>query len=190
MIQQDVAFALNGVDPIWPDAALERIADLITQRGGDAYIVLSNFGARGAIGRYSYSVPLEAVATRIMDVAAQRSQMAHRPLVDLMCRHLHLAPLRFGPDEAWPGNRAIAVHAKFWMVDDRAFYIGSENLYPANLQEFGYVVEDPVAAGQVRADLWDRAWRWSQKKAISGSEVSDCVLRSPNRQQTASFGRK
>ena len=35
MIQQDVAFAVKGMDPIWPDAALERVADLITQRGGD-----------------------------------------------------------------------------------------------------------------------------------------------------------
>ena len=190
MVQQDVAFALNGIDPIWPDAALERISDLITRQFGDAYIVLSNLGAAGAVGRYSYGIRLETVASHILEVAAQRSRMAHRPLVELMCRHLHLAPLRFGPDEAWPGNRAIGVHAKFWMVDDRAFYIGSENLYPANLQEFGYVVEDPTAAAQVRADFWDRAWHWSQKKAISGSEAHACVFSSQNVQQTASYGRK
>jgi len=50
MIHQDVAFAVKGVDLVWPDAALERIADLITRRGGDVYIVLSNIGAAGAVG--------------------------------------------------------------------------------------------------------------------------------------------
>ena len=189
MIQQDVAFALNGIDPIWPDAVLERISDLITERDGDAYIVLSNVGAAGAVGRYSYGVRLETVADRIIEVAAQRSHMGHRQLVELMCRHLHLAPLRFGPDQTWPGKRAIAVHAKFWMVDDRVFYIGSENLYPANLQELGYVVEDSTAARQARTDLWDRAWRWSQTAAISGSEAHACVFRQ-DAFQTASYGRK
>jgi len=52
MIQQDVAFAVNGIDPVWPDAVLERVADLITQRHGDAYIVVSNVGAAGAVGHY------------------------------------------------------------------------------------------------------------------------------------------
>ena len=75
------------------------------------------------------------------------------------------------------------------MVDDRVFYVGSENLYPANLQELGYVVEDSTAAIQVRTDLWDRAWRWSQNAAISGSEAHACVFRQ-NTFETASYGRK
>jgi hypothetical protein len=138
----------------------------------------------------SYGVRLETVADRIIEIAAQRSHIAHWPLVELMCRHLHLAPLRFGTDETWPSKRAIAVHTKFWMVDDRVFYIGSENLYPANLQELDYVVEDFSAATQVRTDLWDRAWDWSQNAAISGSEARACVFRPQDRYQTASYGRK
>ncbi|MGZ6317345.1 MAG: hypothetical protein ACXWNQ_08805 [Anaerolineales bacterium] len=115
IIQQDVAFAVDGIDPVWPDAALERISDLITQRGGDVYIVLSNLGAAGAVGHYSYGVRLETVANYILEIAAQRSHLSHRPLVDLMCQHLHLAPMRFGPYEVWPNNHPIAVHAKFWV---------------------------------------------------------------------------
>jgi hypothetical protein len=107
-----------------------------------------------------------------------------------MCQHLHLAPLRFGPDETWPENRAIAVHAKFWMIDDRAFYVGSDNLYPANLQEFGYVLEDASAVAQVRAQLWDRAWRWSQKAVISGSETQACVFKPQIAQQNTVYGRR
>jgi phosphatidylserine/phosphatidylglycerophosphate/cardiolipin synthase-like enzyme len=68
------------------------------------------------------------------------------------------------------------VHAKFWMVDERAFYIGSENLYPAELQEFGYIVEDRSAAAQVRRDYWDQAWKWSQAAAISGDGAPSCIF--------------
>jgi phosphatidylserine/phosphatidylglycerophosphate/cardiolipin synthase-like enzyme len=187
MIQQDVAFAVSGIDPIWPDAVLERLSDLITSGGGDVYIVLSNLGAAGAIGHYSYGVALETVASRLMQVAQRRSHHSHRVLVKELCQHFHLAPLRFGPDATWPGNKPIAVHTKFWMVDDRLFYIGSENLYPATLQEFGYVVEDRAATARVRTDLWDQAWKWSQQAAISGAEAPACVFES--KRTAAHFGR-
>jgi hypothetical protein len=52
------------------------------------------------------------------------------PINAMLCRHVHLAPFRFGPDATWPRGIPIANHAKFWMVDDRAFYIGSDNVYP------------------------------------------------------------
>ncbi|WP_425319535.1 hypothetical protein [Candidatus Coxiella mudrowiae] len=36
----------------------------------------------------------------------------------------------------------FANHAKIWVVDDRLFYVSSHNLYPSNLQEFGYVINN------------------------------------------------
>ena len=71
------------------------------------------------------------------------------PINALLCSHLHLAPFRFGPDATWPHGVAIANHAKLWMVDDRVFYIGSDNVYPVNLQEFGYIVDDRKAAAEL-----------------------------------------
>jgi phosphatidylserine/phosphatidylglycerophosphate/cardiolipin synthase-like enzyme len=177
MIQQDVAFSLNGIDAVWPDAVLERFSDLITERGGDVYVVLSNLRAAGPVGNYSNGISLETVAKRMLEVAQQRSRLSRRSLVDLICKHFHVAPLRFGPDDSWLKKRPIGLHAKFWMVDERAFYIGSENLYPVNLQEFGYVVEDAEASAQVRRAYWEPAWKWSSRAAISGSEARACVLR-------------
>ena len=98
--------------------------------------------------------------------------------------------MRLGPYAVWPNNRLIAVHAKFWMVDDRVFYIGSENFYPSNLEEFGYIVEDAAASAQVRADLWDHAWEWSQRAAHSGSEARSCVFKAQDAQKSARYGRK
>jgi hypothetical protein len=56
---------------------------------------------------------------------------------------------------------AMANHAKFWMLDSKLFYVGSENLYPttgyelatgavnASLQEFGIIAEADQAASDM-----------------------------------------
>jgi phosphatidylserine/phosphatidylglycerophosphate/cardiolipin synthase-like enzyme len=176
MLQQDVAFAVLGNDRIWPEAAIRRMVDLLVERGGDVYLILSNLGAAGPVGSYSNGVPIEAVGQKIRDVARTRTGMAEPALSSLLCRHLHLAPLRFGPDASWPNGRPIGTHAKFWMVDDRAFYIGSENLYPTILQEFGYIVEDRRAADEVRRTYWDEAWTWSRAAAVSGDDAPSCMF--------------
>ena len=36
----------------------------------------------------------------------------------------------------------MGAHTKFWMVDDAAFYLGSQNLYPNNLAEWGMIIDD------------------------------------------------
>ena len=177
MVQQDVGFALLGgqLDHVWPESALGKIADLLV-RDGDVYMVLSNLGADGPIGTYSNGIPIEAVADKIKDVVQQRTGVVEPQLSSLLCQHLHLAPLRFGPEEKWPDGKPIGTHAKFWMVDDRVFYIGSENLYPAELQEFGYIVEDSAAVAQLRHDYWDKAWQWSRAAAISGDDAPRCIF--------------
>jgi hypothetical protein len=177
MLQQDVAFTLLGkVDRAWPESALGQIADLIGNKGGDVYIILSNLGAAGPVGSYSNGVPIEDVAKKIRDVVHQRTGLDEPALSALVCQHLHLAPLRFGLDVSWPKDQPIGTHAKFWMVDERAFYIGSENLYPTDLQEFGYIVEDASAAAQIRRDYWDKAWKWSSAAAISGENAPHCIF--------------
>jgi phosphatidylserine/phosphatidylglycerophosphate/cardiolipin synthase-like enzyme len=177
IVQQDVAFALLGaVDRSWPESALGEIADLIGKKGGDVYIILSNPGAGGEVGTYSNGVSVEAVAQKIRDVVRQRTGLGEQQLSSLLCQRLHLAPLRFGPDASWPKQKPIGTHAKFWMIDERAFYIGSENLYPTDLQEFGYIVEDAKAVAEIRQVYWDKAWTWSRAAAISGDDAPRCIF--------------
>jgi len=94
-----------------------------------------------------------------------------------LCEHVHLAPFRFGPDDKWPDGKPFATHAKLWMIDDRAFYIGSDNMYPVNLQEFGYIVDDKKAAGELLEAYWNPLWQWSEKAAVSGPGVANCIFR-------------
>jgi len=177
MVQQDVAFALPGALGIsWPDSDIRRMLDLLA-KGGDVFLVLSNEGAKSPVGGYSNGIPIARVGEYFRTLMRRDHEMPEERLTALLCAHLHLAPLRFGPDASWPHDRPIGVHAKFWMVDDRLFYVGSENLYPVDLQEFGYALEDPAATAEIRRDYWDRLWRWSSRAAISGADAPRCIFR-------------
>ena len=177
--QQDVAFILPGqAAPLYPELTLEAWAGHMLAGRGDVYLVLSNLGAGGrSMSSYSNGVPLDAVAWKMLAVAQAHSALPRPALVDLLCRRFHLAPFRFGPDAAWPGGEQIGNHGKFWMVDDRYFYIGSYNLYPVDIQEFGYIVDDRAAAAELRRTYWDKLWHWSRAAAISGADAPHCVLR-------------
>ncbi|MBC7661326.1 MAG: hypothetical protein H7249_16650 [Chitinophagaceae bacterium] len=90
------------------------------------------------------------------------------------CANITYVPFRFSssmPD--WgPKRGTIGTHAKFVMVDEAAFYIGSHNLYRANLQEYGNIIADPTAAKQLKAAYWDKIW------AQSAHEIIPCPYRS------------
>jgi hypothetical protein len=63
------------------------------------------------------------------------------------------------------------------MVDERTFYIGSDNIYPVNLQEFGYIVDDRAAAAQLVDAYWRPLWLWSSAAAVSGEGARTCIFR-------------
>lgn len=189
IFQQDLGFAFARADTLFPESNLARLVTFLRRGRGDVYIVLSNLGAVGNSGSsYSNDVPLATFARHFRDLMQRRfdasdpaSRYAIRkgpdPVNALLCDHVHLAPFRFGPDGKWPDGRAIGTHAKLWMVDDRAFYIGSDNMYPVNLQEFGYIVDDKKAAGELLDAYWNPLWQWSEKAAVSGPGVKHCIFR-------------
>ena len=189
--QQDIGFKIGRSDAIFPESTLDRLIDFIEQRDGQVYIVLSNTGSTGNSGSTYYNdVSLRAFARHLRDMVQKRVdardpkeryeiRKGPDPINALLCSHVHLAPLRFGPDATWPGGMTIANHAKLWMVDDRVFYIGSDNLYPVNLQEFGYIVDDRKAAAELLDAYWNPLWQWSQRAAVSGDGVEPCIFRAP-----------
>jgi phosphatidylserine/phosphatidylglycerophosphate/cardiolipin synthase-like enzyme len=194
IVQQDLGFTLGRADTLFPDSTIDRLVDFLRREQGDIYIVLSNLGAAGNSGStYSNGVTLAQLALHLRD-AVQRRVYARDPLARyeirrdadpvnaLLCSRVHIAPFRFGPDTQWPGGHPIANHSKFWMVDDRTFYIGSDNMYPVNLQEYGYIVDDAKAAADIIAAYWTPLWEWSKRAAVSGPGVEPCIFRTvPNR---------
>ncbi|MBN9087073.1 MAG: hypothetical protein J0J01_09210 [Reyranella sp.] len=189
IVQQDLGFGLGRADVLFPDSTIDRLIDFLRRGQGDIYIVLSNLGAKGRSGStYSNDVTLQQLARHLRREVERRVEARDPlsrweirrgpdPVNALLCEHVHLAPYRFGPEASWPGGVPIANHAKFWMVDGRTFYIGSDNMYPVNLQEFGYIVDDPKAAREISAAYWTPLWQWSSKAAVSGSGVENCIFR-------------
>lgn len=180
IVQQDFGFTFAQARPLWPESTMERIADFLLRQTGDVHVVLSNLDATGKTGAtYSTRVPVEVTARRFREVVRRRSQMPDAELDAMLCRRLHIAPFRFGPDATWPGNIPIGNHGKFWMVDDQVFYIGSDNFYPVDLQEFGFIVDSRAAAAEFRREYWNHLWRWSAPVAISGAGAPRCVFTEP-----------
>jgi phosphatidylserine/phosphatidylglycerophosphate/cardiolipin synthase-like enzyme len=181
IVQQDFGFNFGQPQTVYPESSMERIADFLLKDQGDAFIVLSNYRARGRSGAtYSNRLPIETTARKFREVARRRSTLPDPVLDALLCRRLHMAPFRFGPDDTWPDDVPIGSHAKFWMIDDRAFYIGSDNFYPVDLQEFGYIVEAKAAVADVLGEYWEPVWRWSSPHAISGSGAARCIFGAPD----------
>lgn len=61
-----------------------------------------------------------------------------------------------------PGN-----HAKIMIVDDEAYVIGSDNLYPGFLSEFDYLVEGQDAVNELLRSYWEPLWRYSGPHRIN-----------------------
>ena len=81
---------------------------------------------------------------------------------------------RFGTDVPLPGptkyRPAPGNHAKVFIADDTVVYVGSDNLYPHDLAEFGYLIEGdlvPVFIGS----YWDQVWHYSKAHCV-GEEPS------------------
>jgi phosphatidylserine/phosphatidylglycerophosphate/cardiolipin synthase-like enzyme len=191
MSQQDIGFMFGRAGALFPESTLDRLIDFIEQRDGHVYIVLSNQGAAGNSGiSYSNDVTFAAFARHLRDMVQKRIdardpkaryevRKGPDPINAMLCSHVHLAPFRFGPDAAWPRGIPIANHAKLWIVDDRVFYLGSDNIYPVNLQEFGYIIDDRSAAAELLDAYWNPLWQWSQRAALSGEGVEPCIFREP-----------
>ena len=163
--QMDFGFHWEGVN-FWSADVVAALADVLTDpaRSVEVSLVLSEPGAKTAAGGpYSFGTTLADI------VAEMRRAMGDRRLSGRM----RLAPLRFSSHgDRWVHEGAelkIINHAKFWMVDDRAFHVGSDNLYPHNLQEFGYVIESTPLAHETLASYWEPLWTYSSRVAINVS---------------------
>lgn len=137
-------------------------------------IVVSNQGAQVDGDDYSNGAVLSDILkylTPYVVQAAGSEEKAHKAL----CANLDLAPLRTSEADGWAnatGAEALpSLHSKVVMVDREAFYIGSQNLYSAYLQEFGYVVDDRAAATTLYDQMLGPEWRYSAKARLIGDGV-------------------
>ncbi|MER6776002.1 MULTISPECIES: phospholipase D-like domain-containing protein [unclassified Streptomyces] len=171
--QQDV----NATCPPLPRYDI-RVYDALAARmaaGVKVRIVVSDPANRGAVGSGGYSQikSLSEISDTLRDRLALLTgdQGAAKAT---MCSNLQLATFRSSQSPTWADGHPYAQHHKVVSVDDSAFYIGSKNLYPAWLQDFGYVVESPAAAAQLNAQLLAPQWQYSRATATVDHERALC----------------
>ncbi|MFG1711069.1 hypothetical protein ACFLIM_48725 [Nonomuraea sp. M3C6] len=108
----------------------------------------------------------ERVLLQAQDVAA-----ANKAMKD----HLQLAPFRVSNSPTWRNGHKCRLHSKVVLVDDTAFYIGSRNAYPDTTQDYGFIIDDRSAAGQLVFRFLDPAWRYSRAAAFYDYTNPDLV---------------
>ncbi|MFE6054226.1 phospholipase [Kitasatospora sp. NPDC056446] len=171
--QQDV----TGTCPPLPRYDV-RLFDLLAARmaeGVKVRIVVSDPGNRGTVGSGGYS-QIKSLNEISDTLAARLTARLGDPAQAkaTMCRTLQLAPFRAAATPTWADGHPYALHHKLVSVDGSAFFIGSKNLYPAWLQDFGYVVEDRGAAAQLDERLLAPQWQYSQAAATFDYSRSLC----------------
>ncbi|MFD9565699.1 phospholipase D-like domain-containing protein [Streptomyces sp. NPDC059994] len=171
--QQD----LNATCPPLPRYDI-RLYDALAAKmaaGVKVRIVVSDPANRGAVGSGGYSQikSLSEVSDTLRDRLALLTGDKGAARAK-MCSSLQLATFRSSDSPKWADGHPYAQHHKLVSVDDSAFYIGSKNLYPSWLQDFGYVVESPEAAAQLKAKLLAPQWKYSQATATFDYERGIC----------------
>jgi phosphatidylserine/phosphatidylglycerophosphate/cardiolipin synthase-like enzyme len=153
----------------------ERLVDILAAKivaGVPITIVLS----AGPYPGYSTGFTLADVAN-VLQAAVQvdrgKSPAEARTLV---CQDVELATLRNGPLPKWPNGNPFSNHAKLVAVDNEAFYIGSQNLYPGKLQELGVIVENRDAASELNFAYLRPMWDWSQADALINPAANKCGI--------------
>jgi phosphatidylserine/phosphatidylglycerophosphate/cardiolipin synthase-like enzyme len=134
-------------------------------------IVVSN---QGAAAGYSNEYSLADLANTLTHMVAAQRGIRYPQARALVCRDVGLAAVHNGPSPTWPDGKRFANHAKIVDVDNQAFYIGSENLYPARLQELGLIVESRSAAKTLKTGYLDPLWRWSRRYALIDPQGAKC----------------
>ncbi len=137
-------------------------------------IVLSA-GGGGAAG-YSNGWTLKELAKVMQQALEVDSHLPSAQARAKLCQDVGLAALRNGPRATWADGQPFSNHAKLVAVDDEAFYIGSQNLYPGRLQELGVIVEDKAASSELNSSYLRPMWDWSQRDAVINPATRKCDL--------------
>ena len=160
------------------DARLfDLLADKLEQDISIKIVVSSPGATQGLTAPYSNMKKMSEITDVLLRKIQSRAGLSTSQAKAKLCANLQLAPLNIASGVvAWENGNKIGNHAKTVSVDDAAFYIGSKNLYPATLQDFGYIVEDSQAALDYKKHYAAPLWANSKGSAVVDFETGICAL--------------
>jgi len=163
----------------WPNDILNVLAKVLWERGVDVEIVVSNPASVPA-----GLSPLEAVygnGWSCVDVAAEiikRIKKQYPDAEDSALRtkiedNLRVAFIRHECGSTYSDGMNMGMHAKHFIVDDVATYVGSQNMYECDLAEWGVVIDDAEQTKKFMDTYWNPLWKYS----YTGEDVDvDAVM--------------
>jgi phosphatidylserine/phosphatidylglycerophosphate/cardiolipin synthase-like enzyme len=160
-----------------PKALLDRLAAAIG-RGVDVSVIISNVDGGLFTTSYSHGWTAAETAQQIADYMKTKKDLfpAGADVIGALCKNLHVAGIRVANMDKWPDGKVFSNHAKFLMIDTQAFYVGSQNLYSADLAEFGFIVDSADAAQVATDTFWGPLWAFSQADAVPAAD-GDCPFK-------------
>ena len=128
---------------LWPGDFLEAISEAIIGKNATVEIILS----RHSLTDYGDFMGSKATKGVIVDYLAKKTQNQEAAKL-LSEKYLKIRETPNG----------VYNHSKLWMVDDDIFYIGSDNIYPAGLSEYGYIIGSKAACDELLEKHWTPLW--------------------------------
>jgi phosphatidylserine/phosphatidylglycerophosphate/cardiolipin synthase-like enzyme len=149
---------------VWPKTYLKALGEAIYKRGVDVEIVLSNPGS--IPGNLSPTEALYGNGWTCADVASEiiksikelDEDVEDDQLRKMVQENLRLCYLKQGKKHKWGTEKTKGMHAKHFIIDDSAYYIGSQNLYVCDLAEWGILVDDPKQTAKAMQEYWIPMW--------------------------------
>eukprot|EP00929_Paragymnodinium_shiwhaense_P032686 TRINITY_DN18088_c0_g1_i5.p1 TRINITY_DN18088_c0_g1~~TRINITY_DN18088_c0_g1_i5.p1 ORF type:complete len:734 (+),score=131.67 TRINITY_DN18088_c0_g1_i5:104-2305(+) len=166
----------------WPESTLNALADAIW-RGVHVHLVLSQpYSVPGPCkplaANYGNGWTAADTAAEIVKALMKLRKKTFDEVRDAVEHYLHCAYICRVKGRLTHANGAsIGNHSKLFMVDDRCYYIGSQNLYVANLAEWGIIVDDQYQARTVLDTYWDPMWRECEWCCCGIDEIRQEVTR-------------
>lgn len=155
--QQDLLSCLLGTEAMLDERVFAALADKVTAHV-PIKIVLT-----GKAKTYSNGWPLVYVADHLAGMLQKQHDLSLKTAREKICADVGLTAIRNKASaQRWHDGTDFYNHAKVVAVDDEAFYIGSENLYPARLQELGLIVDNAAAAHHLDSSYLKPLWSSSQ----------------------------
>jgi phosphatidylserine/phosphatidylglycerophosphate/cardiolipin synthase-like enzyme len=171
--------AAGHIDEEFFDVLCRHVAD-----GKRLYIIISDKGATNGSGVPYSGYGVKQTAELIGTEVARMTGLAGKELADFLAERVHIGPVRIydrqpgdPQEESWKWRKPRRIkekitepanHAKVYIIDDEAFYVGSDNAYAApyneqGLQEFGFMISGKEETRRFMDGYWDKFWRYSSQ---------------------------
>lgn len=172
-IQDFGPMKVPGVPLGWPKHYLTAIGVAMFERNVKVDMVLSNphafpgnFADLGPvqqrIGVYGYGYTVSDVASELIKAMQEHylDDIDDAKLRAVIRENLRMCYIKHNKRTTFEDGNPIGLHSKHWIVDDKACYIGSQNLYESgNIADWGLVIDHEEEVLKIKNEYFVPMWR-------------------------------